>query len=181
MGTTPSQLDCIQPAPPYILKTRTPLYDLIIVDCLYPVLSPYINITVPDLKSVSTTGTVGLLGTDFASVLWKQFTESEFLFRYAIKCLELSLIKITFSVICYYFRNPCCAMLCYVMICYTMLCYSMLYYTILYYTTLCSSMLSWSVLCYAILSYTILCYAMLHHAMLYYALLYYPAVICPLL
>ena len=69
MGTTPSQLDCIQPAPPYILKTRTPLYDLIIVDCLYPVLSPYINITVPDLKSVSTTGTVGLLGTDFASVL----------------------------------------------------------------------------------------------------------------
>ena len=111
-GTNPSQRDCIQPAPSYILKTRTPQYDLIIIDCLYPVLSPYINITVPDLKSVSMSGTVGLLGTYLAGLSRDQFRESVSPFCYAIKCLELNIMNILFPIIFYYFWNlPCYGLL----------------------------------------------------------------------
>ena len=111
-GTGPSQCDCIQPAPSYILKTRTPQYDLIIIDCLYPVLSPYINITVPDLRTVSMSGTVGLLGSYLAGLFLDQFREAVSQFCCAIKCLELNIINILFPIIFYHFWNlPCYGLL----------------------------------------------------------------------
>ena len=54
---------------PSLKKPLTPKHDLIVIDCLHSVISPYFKISVPEAKSVSsisvnsaTSGTVGLLG-----------------------------------------------------------------------------------------------------------------------